>query len=63
VPESSPIPTDVTLTLPRGARVVQSGVADDRLVMILEINGEVEVRTFDLKTLQPTGRLNFSAAP
>jgi hypothetical protein len=63
LPESSPIPTDVTLTLPRGARVVQSAVANDRLVMTLEINGKLEVRTFDLKTLQPAGRLNFSAAP
>jgi hypothetical protein len=63
LPESSPIPTDVTLTLPRGARVVQSAVANDRLVMTLEIDGKLEVRTFDLKTLQPTGRLNFSAAP
>jgi hypothetical protein len=63
LPESSPIPTDVTLSLPRGARVVQSAVANDRLVMTLEIDGKLEVRTFDLKTLQPTGRLNFSAAP
>jgi hypothetical protein len=63
LPESAPIPTDVTLSLPRGARVVQSAVANDRLVMTLEIDGKLEVRTFDLKTLQPTGRLNFSAAP
>jgi hypothetical protein len=63
LPESSPISTDVTLTLPRGARVVQSAVANDRLVMTLEIDGKLEVRTFDLKTLQPTGRLNFSATP
>jgi hypothetical protein len=63
LPESSPIATDVTLTLPRGARVVQSAVANERLVMTLEIDGKLEVRTFDLKTLQPTGRLNFSAAP
>jgi hypothetical protein len=63
LPESSPIPTDVTLSLPRGARVVQSAVANDRLVMTLEIDGKLEVRTFDLKTLQPAGRLNFSAAP
>ena len=63
LPESSPIPTDVTLSLPRGARVVQSAVANDRLVMTLEVDGKLEVRTFDLKTLQPTGRLNFSATP
>ena len=58
-----PIPTDVTLSLPRGARVVQSAVANDRLVMTLEIDGKLEVRTFDVKTLQPVGRLNFSATP
>ena len=63
LPESSPIPTDVTLSLPRGARVVQSAVSNDRLVMTLEIDGKIEVRTFDVKTLQPTGRLNFSATP
>jgi hypothetical protein len=63
LPESTPIPTDVTLSLPRGARVVQSAVANDRLVMTLEIDGKLEVRTFDLKTLQPAGRLNFSATP
>lgn len=63
LPESSPISTDVTLSLPRGARVVQSAVANDRLVMTLEIDGKLEVRTFDVKTLQPAGRLNFSATP
>ena len=63
LPESSPIPTDVTLSLPRGARILQSAVAADRLVMTLEIDGKVEVRTFDVKTLQPAGRLNFSDTP
>ncbi len=60
---SSPIPTDVTLSLPRGARVVQSAVSADRLIMTLEIDGKIEVRTFDVKTLQPAARLNFSATP
>lgn len=63
LPESSPIPTDVTLSLPRGAKVIQSAVTNDRLIMTLEIDGRIEVRTFDVKTLQPTGRLNFSATP
>lgn len=63
LPESSPIPTDVTLSLPRGARIIQSAVANDRLVLTLEIDGKIEVRTFDVKTLQPAGRLNFSATP
>lgn len=63
LPEASPIPADVTLSLPRGARIVQSAVANDRLVMTLDIDGKLEVRTFDVKTLQPSGRLNFSATP
>jgi len=63
LPESSPIPTDVTLSLPRGARIIQSAVANDRLLITLEIDGKTEVRTFDVKTLQPVGRLDFSATP
>ena len=63
LPEASAIPTDMTLSLPRGARVVQSAVANDRLLITLEIDGKIEVRTFDVKTLQPAGRLNFSATP
>ena len=63
LPESSPIPTDVTLSLPRGAKLIQSAVTNDRLIMTLEIDGKIEVRTFDVKTLTPTGRLNFSATP
>jgi hypothetical protein len=63
LPPASAIPTDVTLSLPRGARVIQAGVAADRLVITLEIDGKVEVRTFDVNTLQPAGRINFSATP
>jgi hypothetical protein len=43
--------------------VIQSAVAGDRLVMTFEIDGKTEVRTFDVKTLQPAGRLNFSGTP
>lgn len=63
LPEASAIPTDVTLSLPRGTRVIQSAVSNDRLIMTLDIDGKIEVRTFDVKTLQPTGRLDFSATP
>ncbi len=63
LPPASAIPTDITLSLPRGARVIQAGVAADRLVITLEIDGKVEVRTFDVTTLQPAGRINFSGTP
>jgi len=63
LPPASAIPTDITLSLPRGARVIQAAVAADRLVITLEADGKVEVRTFDVKTLQPAGRINFSGTP
>ena len=63
LPPASAIPTDITLSLPRGARVIQAAVAADRLVITLESDGKVEVRTFDVKTLQPAGRINFSGTP
>jgi hypothetical protein len=63
LPEATAIPADMTLALPRGARVIQSAVAGDRLVITLETDGKIEVRTFDVNTLQPAGRLNFSGTP
>ena len=57
------IPNDMTLTLPRGARIVQTAVSGDRLVITLEIDGATEIRTFDITTLQPTGRLSFGIVP
>ena len=49
--------------LPKGARVIATGVADDRLVVTLDIGGATEIRTFDLKTLMETGRIRFATEP
>jgi hypothetical protein len=54
---------EVTAMLPKGARVTATAVADDRLAVTIEQGGIVEVRTFDLKTLRPTGRLRFATEP
>gem|GEM_PF-308819 len=62
-PALAAIPNDMTLTLPRGARIVQTAVAGDRLVITLQIDGAAEIRTFDIKTLKPTGRMSFATAP
>lgn len=59
-PASSP---DVTSLLPKGARVVATAVANDRIVVTIEVNGRTEIRTFDLRTLQPAGRLRLDPAP
>src|SRR6266851_4862116 len=57
--EGSQAPTQATLTLPPGAKIVQSAIADDRIVLTLQVGGALEIRTYDLKTLKPLGRLNF----
>jgi hypothetical protein len=55
--------TDVTALLPKGARIVSTAVADDRLAVTLEVNGAIEVRLFDLRSLRQTGRLRFASEP
>jgi hypothetical protein len=55
--------TDATATLPKGARIVATGVAGERLVLTLDIGGVTEIRTFDAKTLKPAGRLSFVSEP
>ena len=54
---------DTTAALPKGARIVSTAVAGDRLVVTLEIGGATEIRTFDAKTLKPAGKLKFVREP
>ena len=61
--EGSVVATDTTATLPKGARIVSTGVAGDRLVVTLDIHGVTEIRTFDAHTLKPTGKLKFVSEP
>lgn len=61
--EGSAAPADVTAALPKGARVIGTVAADDRIVVTIEIGGAIELRSFDLKTLRPAGRLRFTNEP
>ena len=62
--EGSPVSvSDVTAALPKGARIVATGVAGERLVLTLDIGGATEIRTFDAKTLKLVGRLSFANEP
>jgi hypothetical protein len=61
--EGSAVATDTTATLPKGARIVSTGVAGDRLVVTLDIGGVTEIRTFDVRSLKPTGQLKFANQP
>jgi hypothetical protein len=55
--------TNVTATLPKGARIVSTGVAGDRLVVTLDIGGVTEIRSFDAHTLKPAATLKFVNEP
>ena len=56
-------PAEVTALLPKGARVVSTALGEDRIVVTLDVGGAIEIRTFDAKTLKPTGRLRFATEP
>ena len=56
-------PREVTALLPKGAKVVQTAVSEDRIVVTVELGGSVEIRAFDIKTMQPVGRLRFATEP
>ena len=60
---SAAAPGEAIVTLPKGARVTASTVAGDRIVVTLDIGGATEIRTFDVKTLNETGRLRFATEP
>lgn len=57
--------TDVTATLPKGARIVSTATATagDRLAVTVDIGGATEIRTYDAKTLKAVGRLKFAVEP
>ncbi len=54
---------DAIVTLPKGARVIATSVADDRIVVTFDVGGATEIRTFDVKTLKETGRIRFATEP
>lgn len=61
--EGSAAAPDITALLPKGARVVAISAAGERIVVTIELAGALEARTFDARTLAPTGRLRFGPGP
>jgi hypothetical protein len=61
--EGSSVATDSVATLPKGARIVATGVAGDRLLLTLDIGGITEIRSFDAHTFKPVGKLKFVSEP
>ncbi len=56
--EGSVNTSEITAVLPKGAKIVSTGVAGDRLVVTLDLGGTTEIRTFDARTFKP-----LSASP
>jgi hypothetical protein len=58
-----PVGLDGIVTLPKGARVVSTSASAGRIAVLIDVNGASELRTFDIKTLKQTGRLQFATEP
>jgi hypothetical protein len=61
--EGSAAVTDITVLLPKGAHILATSVAGDRLVLTVDVGGMTEIHTFDAHTLKPTGKLRFATEP
>jgi hypothetical protein len=61
--EGSANTAEITAVLPKGAKIVSTGVAGDRVVVTLDIAGTIEIRTFDAHSLKALGRLRFVNDP
>jgi len=51
---------DVSAMLPAGTKVLSSAIGEGRIVLTVEINGAVELLSFDLNTLKPLGRTRLA---
>jgi hypothetical protein len=61
--EGSVTTAEITAVLPKGAKIVSTTAAGDRVVVTLEVGGTTEIRTFDAHTLKAVGRLRFVGEP
>ena len=58
-----PVGADGIVTLPKGAKVLSTVASAGRIAVLVDIGGTTELRTFDIKTLKQTGRLQFATEP
>ncbi len=55
--------SDVTISLPKGARIVSTAMTGDRLAVTLDIGGVTEIRIYDARSFKPVARVKFAAEP
>ena len=58
--ERPPAAPPVSVALPAGAKVLSSAIGEGRLVLTIEVNGAIELVSFDLNTLKPLGRMRLA---
>ncbi|HEY0219716.1 MAG TPA: hypothetical protein VGC26_08125 [Afipia sp.] len=61
--DSSAVASDITIALPRGARIVATSVTGDRLAITLDTGGTTEIRTYDARSFKPLARVKFAIEP
>ena len=42
---------------------VATAIAEDRIMVTIDVGGTIEIRIFDAKTLKAAGRLKFATEP
>jgi len=57
--ERMPAAPDFPAALPAGSKVLSSAIGDGRLVLTVEVNGAVELLSFDIKTLRLLARVRL----
>jgi hypothetical protein len=50
----------VSAMLPAGTKVLSSAIGEGRLVLTVEVNGTIELLSFELNTLKPLGRVRLA---
>ena len=60
---ATPPPGDAAASLPAGAKVLSSAAGDGRFVLTVEVDGAIELRSFDLKTLRPLDSVRLAPKP
>lgn len=54
---------EANISLPKGARVLSTAIANGKLAVTIDIGGRSEVRFYDLATLKQQGRVTFRTQP
>jgi hypothetical protein len=55
--------TDDIVMLPKGARVVSTVASAGRVLVLIDVGGATELRSYDVKTMKQMGRIRFAQEP